>query len=163
MKEELITKGIAEKIDNYILQMIVKFNSKVKHKSDDIVRYELKACCHCDKQMIVVKINECDEKLEEECYYAGKPVDEVVLAVDFGEFIMYMLESEWQEQWAEISMEEVNPAEQGAEKLKHEHEQEHEQAEQEQEQEQEQAEQSVEHEQEQPEQSVEQSGEEGLK
>lgn len=82
MVEQSISPGIREKIDNYVLQMLLKMVKDAGLRFDDMFSFKLNKCPHCQKQRIYLEAAEDEEYDNEMCVFCEKPVDERVVVFE---------------------------------------------------------------------------------
>lgn len=82
-KEQKITNGFKETIDNLVLQAILGMIKDVSTKEGDMLEVHLNACPFCDKQRIVLVNAETEEMEDNTCIFCEKAVDEEVLVYEY--------------------------------------------------------------------------------
>ena len=81
--EQRVSKGVTEKVDNFVLQMILTMVKDAKIKADELIVFQLNKCPHCQKQRIFLEDAEdrdCDNQI---CIFCEKPADERVVVYQY--------------------------------------------------------------------------------
>ena len=79
--EQRASNGILERIDNYVLQVILQMIPNMK--TDELKTFKLGACPFNDKQRIMIENSEDEESDCERCVFCEKPVNETVLVFQY--------------------------------------------------------------------------------
>ena len=88
--EQSVTNGILERVDNYVLQVILQMMPDIK--TDEIVTFKLGACPHCNKQRIFIEGSEKEDYVGERCVFCDNAIDETVLVYqhDIGKQLIFL-------------------------------------------------------------------------
>ena len=81
--EQRASDGVLERVDNYVLQVVIQMLKDVDMKNGDIKVFKLNACPHCRKQRIFIEDAETEDYVSEKCVFAENPVDETVLVYQY--------------------------------------------------------------------------------
>ena len=82
--EQRASKGVTQKIDNIVLQTLLKMTKEAKLKNDELVVFQLNACPHCEKQRILLEGVDDDSDMENGiCIFSEKQVDERVVVYQY--------------------------------------------------------------------------------
>lgn len=81
--EQLASKGVVEKVDNLVLQKLLKMIKSANVKTDEIIVFQLNACPHCQKQRIFLEDASKDNDNSELCVFCEKQVDTKVIVYQY--------------------------------------------------------------------------------
>lgn len=81
--EQRASNGVLEKVDNYVLQVIIQMIKDTDIKTDEIKTFKLGACTHCSKQRVFVEDSVKEDYVGERCVFCEKPVDETILVYQY--------------------------------------------------------------------------------